>query len=365
MIFVPRMLIRPGMKLASDLHLPAGDAALLKRGTELTLELVCRLQQYDGIDGVYISNRTDDDNPYIKPTLDKELRDRTLVNLQGVFQAAINNSGSAGLTHISALSETISQIIVSVKSAKDILVNINDLKDYDDYTYHHCLSVAVLAIAIGVTMGLDDKQLAGLGMSAILHDMGKILIPIEILNKPSRLTNEEFEVIKQHPNLGIQYLSRHNLIDADIYSGVAMHHERVDGAGYPNGRTENDIPLFAKIISVADVYDALTSQRPYRTPMQPFEAIEYLMAGCSSAFDWDVLSAFVAKIEMYPKGSFVRLSNDKYYQVLDATKNLRPIVREVIPPYEVVDLNAMESLNLVVAEAFTLLPDNILTVPEN
>ncbi len=361
MHYIPCALLRPGMVLAVDPLLPEHDAALLRHGTVLTPELVERLKKIDYVDGVFIESIHSDRQNFVNPVLQETLRDNTLVNLHGIFQAALLDSGPAGLTKISALSGTIRQIVTSVKNSKDILVNISDLKDYDDYTYHHCLSVAVLSIATGTQLKMNDKELADLGMSAILHDMGKILVPLDVINKPTRLTNAEFNIIKQHPALGIEYLSHHNLIDQTIYTGISMHHERVDGSGYPFNKTDKDIPLFAKIISIADVYDALTSKRPYREPMQPFEAMEYLMGHCGSAFDWDVMCAFMEKLEIYPKGSFVRLSNGLYYQVLDASKKmLRPIVRGILPPNQIIDLNSMEALSLVVTEAHATLPEAVL-----
>jgi HD-GYP domain-containing protein (c-di-GMP phosphodiesterase class II) len=158
-------------------------------------------------------------------------------------------------------------------------------------------------------MGLDRAQLFNLGMSAILHDVGKFFIDKEILNKPGRLSFDEFEIIKKHSEIGCEYLRQHFYYSSSISTGVLLHHERFDGAGYPYGRKGFDIHIFARIIAVADVYDAITSLRPYHEPVLPSEAYEYIMGSSGRHFDPDVTDIFIRKIAPFPEGMEVLLSN--------------------------------------------------------
>jgi HD-GYP domain-containing protein (c-di-GMP phosphodiesterase class II) len=180
-----------------------------------------------------------------------------------------------------------------------------------------------------------------------MHDIGKTAVPVEIINKPSRLDEDEFNIIKNHPAAGYEYLKNANIGDEKMWLGVVCHHEKVDGSGYPLGLDGNEIPIWSRIISAADVYDALTSTRPYRTPMQPAEALEYIMGGIGSSFDYDVVSSFAKKVELYPVGSYVQLSNGVIAIVLDSKNATRPVIRN-LETGDVYDLQSDRQLLSVV-----------------
>ena len=203
----------------------------------------------------------------------------------------------------------IDDILESVLSNKDTIVNLVDLKIFDQYTYQHSVNVCVLSSIIGVALGLDRAQLFNLAMTAVLHDLGKFFVDKDILNKPSRLSFEEFAIVKKHPEMGCDYLRRNCNYSSPIYIGLLQHHERFDGTGYPHGRVGTDIHLFARIIAVADVYDAITSMRPYHEPVLPSEAHEYILGNAGQHFDPDVAHVFVRKIAPFPEGAHVLLSN--------------------------------------------------------
>lgn len=348
------------MKIANNPVLPTSDAYLLRAGVVITPDLLVRLQRYQNLEGIFIEDGFGNEETAVKPVLTRQLREQAIGNLQGMFTAAQKDSRSMGQDQIRSLKTTVSEIVGTLSATKEVLVNINDLKAYDDYTYHHCLSVAVLAIATGAQMELPERDLQQLGLAAILHDIGKMMIPIQIINKPGSLTPQEFSVIKKHPIYGIQYLEKNHLCNKQVSNGVALHHERIDGNGYPFGLQGSQIPMFARIISITDVYDALTSERPYRAPLQPFEATEYMMANCEKAFDQNIMVSFFSRLELYPKGSYVRLSNNRYYLVMDTVNNFRPTVRSIEPPFETIDLCDLANLNLVVTQAVEALPAEIL-----
>ena len=250
--------------------------------------------------------------------------------------------------------ENVSEKLVrNINKNKEITIGISDLQTYDENTYLHSLSVTVIAIAIGTELGLNRKQLCDLGVCALLHDIGKVEIPIELISKPAKLTEAEYAVVKTHTSLGANYICANKEIDKGIYLGVISHHEKVDGTGYPNGLHKDEIPLMARIISVADVYDALTANRPYRKPVKPFEAIEYIMGGVGTSFDYNIVKAFLRRIEPYPIGSCVRLSDGRRGKIIRGNSNnpLRPVLKVIGEKDEVLDLyNDFNLKNVVISD---------------
>ena len=165
---------------------------------------------------------------------------------------------------------------------------VSELKSYDARTYQHSLNVAGLSLAIGKEMRLKTEKLEQLGLCALLHDIGKTRLPISLINKTNPLTDNEYKVIKTHSEQGGNYLKEKNLQDADILSGVLHHHEKFNGSGYPSGLMGDRIPLFSRIISIADVYDAVTSARPYRKPVPASEALDLIIFEVGHAFDYEI-----------------------------------------------------------------------------
>jgi HD-GYP domain-containing protein (c-di-GMP phosphodiesterase class II) len=184
-------------------------------------------------------------------------------------------------------------------------------------------------MAIGVEMNLPTKKLHELGLAAVLHDIGKIHIEKGILLKQGKLTDDEYEQVKQHSELGYKHLKNTYEIPMASYVGVLQHHERYDGTGYPFQKAKDEISLYGRIICIADVYDAITSNRPYRKAMLPSEAMEYIMANSGSMFDSEIVEIFIKKIAAYPVGMSVKLSNNMEALVVNNNVGapLRPIVK--------------------------------------
>jgi HD-GYP domain-containing protein (c-di-GMP phosphodiesterase class II) len=209
------------------------------------------------------------------------------------------------------------------------MINVLDIRTYDDYTYAHSLNVAILATVIGKVLGLSRQSLYELAMAAVLHDTGKMFIDKKILNKPGKLTPDEFSEIKKHCALGFNFLSQNLNIVETCKTTALQHHEAYDGNGYPSGLSGNDIHLFGRIVCVADVYDALTSDRPYHKAMLPSDAIEFIMSEYNSKFDPEIVDAMIKKIAPYPLGTCVKLSNGldaivvKNYE----SSSLRPVLK--------------------------------------
>ncbi len=201
------------------------------------------------------------------------------------------------------------------------------LQNYDDYTYKHCLRVSMLSTSICYEMGFTAEQTKEVIISALLHDIGKSNIDHDIIIKPGKLTDEEFEEIKRHPIIGYDVLKNSGCYSPNIMAGVLFHQEKFDGTGYPRGLKGYQIPLIARIIAVADVFDALTSNRPYRKPWSVAETEEYMLGSCVTHFDYDVVAAFLRAFNPYPVGTMVSLSDNTHGVVISHNTNvLRPVV---------------------------------------
>ncbi len=304
--------VREGMILAKDVKIydyTPNKIDLLKEGSKLTRSNIERLKELGSV-GLYIYNK-DEFNKTPARILDDELKIEAITELEKLFSDLDKNEGKLESSALRGINEISTKIVDSILVNKEYMVNILDLKMYDEYTYHHSLSVSVLSTAIGLSLGLNDKALFDLSLCALLHDIGKTKIARDLITKPDKLTEEEYEIIKSHPLRGGKCVAKNELINERIYNGIISHHEKYDGTGYPFGAKGKEIPLFGRIIAVADVYDALTSKRPYREPNKASETIEYIMAANGSFFDPTVVHAFLKKIAPYPINDYVRLSNGK------------------------------------------------------
>ena len=204
-----------------------------------------------------------------------------------------------------AAAPLVEEISNSVMRNPGALISLARLKVADDYTYMHSVAVCALMIALSRQLGLDEQQTRDAGMAGLLHDLGKAMIPIEILNKPGKLTDEEFALVKTHPEEGYKLLLEGKGISEMTKDVCLHHHEKIDGSGYPKGLNGETMSLYAKMGAVCDVYDAVTSNRPYKAGWDPAESIKR-MAEWKGHFDPTVFQAFVKSLGIYPVGSLVR-----------------------------------------------------------
>lgn len=224
--------------------------------------------------------------------------------------------------------DLVNDITASVHRNPGAMVSLVRLKSHDDYSYMHSVAVCALMIALARQLGLTEAQTREAGVAGMMHDMGKALMPLEILNKPGKLTDAEYAIMRTHPSRGHELL-----IGGDASEGVRdvclHHHERPDGAGYPKGLKDEQISLLAKMGAVCDVYDAITSNRPYKAGWDPAESLSKMAAWRKGQFDEQVFSAFVRSLGIYPTGSLVRLASNRLGIVLDQTPghSLTPIVK--------------------------------------
>jgi HD-GYP domain-containing protein (c-di-GMP phosphodiesterase class II) len=189
------------------------------------------------------------------------------------------------------------------------LISLARLKTVDDYTYMHSVAVCAMMIALARQLGLDDASVRAAGEAGLLHDMGKALLPMSVLNKPGKLTAEEFAIVRQHPALGHALLGKSAGVGEITLDVCLHHHEKMDGSGYPKGLPGAEISLFAKMGAVCDVYDAITSNRPYKTGWDPAESMRRMGQWADGHFDPVVFQAFARSLGIYPVGSLVRLTS--------------------------------------------------------
>lgn len=205
--------------------------------------------------------------------------------------------------------ELVHEIAESVMRNPTALVSLARLKSHDDYTYMHSVAVAALMAALARQLQLDDLQVRLAAKAGLLHDIGKAVMPLSILNKPGKLTDEEFKVIRTHPERGHALLSAADGVHESVLDTCLHHHEKIDGSGYPDRLHGEQISLFAKMGAVCDVYDAITSNRPYKQGWDPAESVARMAGWAQGHFDTAVFKAFVTSLGIYPTGSLVRLKS--------------------------------------------------------
>lgn len=223
----------------------------------------------------------------------------------------------------------VDEINQSVSRNPEAFLTISRLKTKDDYTYLHSVAVCALMIALAKQLKLSARDVKDAGLAGLLHDVGKALIPDEVLNKPGKLTDEEFEIIKAHPRRGWEVLNIAEGANAVSLDVVLHHHERVDGTGYPEKISGDALTLFARMGAVCDVYDALTSNRCYKNGWEPSEALRKMAEWRNGHFDERIFHAFVKTIGIYPSGTLVKLKSGRLAVVIEQTEKglLTPIVK--------------------------------------
>lgn len=236
---------------------------------------------------------------------------------------------------LSAVQENVDELVESVSRNRDALMALMKLRRFDDYTYTHSLNVSVLAISAAKSLGLPDDELRVLGLGTMFHDLGKTRIPGHILNKPGKLTDEEFAIMRNHAALSGKIIQEQQLRVEDIVYQIARHHhERSDGSGYPDHLQGEAIPHLVTICGLSDVYDALTSDRVYHKGKSPHEALKFIYSLRGTHFQAEWVDRFVQSVGIYPPGTIVQLSTDHVAVVMDINQTAlhAPLVKVIADP---------------------------------
>ena len=250
-------------------------------------------------------NNVNDMENKIKFKAKKETYKDVILNLKWV----LNNLTAGHKLDYEKLVSIFKALVGNINENKYIVKCLEDIKGFDEYTYTHCINVGFYSMLIAKWLDLPEFIIQEVTQAGLLHDIGKVNIPNEILNKNEKLTPEEFEVIKKHPIYGYNLIKDISCISESVKKAVLLHHERIDCSGYPFGYSGSAISLLANIVSVADVYDAMTQNRVYKDKVAPFDAFEMFLTAGKSMFDTTVLNTFLKNIAAFYVGANVILNN--------------------------------------------------------
>jgi len=339
--------LKPGMTVARPFY-NKNLNILLNEGMTLSEKHLISLDRI-GLHGIYVH---DEFSTGIK--LATVIDDKSKMVFAGAVNNVFEGVGKTLPPDHGILKDVIKDLVGQVSDNRDTVVNMLDLKQFDDYTFQHSLNVCILSIVVGVQLELSGKALESLALAAVYHDIGKLKVPHAILNKPGRLDEKEFEMMRQHPALGVEYLKSIGELNTFIEMGVLQHHERYDGSGYPKGLKGKQISEFARIISIVDAFDAITSKRSYKDSFLPSEAIEYIMANVGLHFDYDITKVFLTRILPYPDGISVELSNGlrgvvvKNHEVFPMRPVIKIIPKNVAEPSFLLDLSSSKAITITI-----------------
>lgn len=289
-----------------------GEAVADEPGNDEPVKVSAQAQQK-------IEKLSVEDSPKVR--ISESVKKRVDEGIQFLF----SNTASDDFTSASA--SVTNDLMKAITENDAVAVDIDMLKVSDEYTFKHSVDVATMGMIIAKRYGLDEKQIYEIGISGLLHDVGKSRIPLEVLNKPGKLTDEEFGLMKKHALFGYEILKDKKELSDQVRLGVLQHHEKINGKGYPMGVDAKKLSLYARILAVADIYDALVTERPYKKGFPKSTAIEMIMS-MTSELDINVMKSFLHSVILYPMGSFVTLSNGEVCKVVanNPANILRPTV---------------------------------------
>ena len=329
---IPVYALKPGMLTGRNIYSPHGNL-LLKADSRITETQIKKIDML-GIPAIYI-----DDSIYSAEELEDVISETTRVQavqeVKKYFCDTRKESKKTYSVDINGLSKVADNIIEELFSSKSLMVTLSDIRCIDQYTFGHSVNVCVLSVITGIALNYDRVMIDHLAIGALLHDIGKTMVPVEILNKPGALTAEEFEEIKKHSRYGYEILRNTPGVSKLSAMGAYQHHERYDGSGYPQGLKGSDIHNFGAIIGMVDMFDAITADRVYRSGRPVYEAYELLSASGNYYFEHEIVKAFLRHVAAYPTGTFVVLSDNSIGVMVNTLPDfsLYPDVKLLLDPF--------------------------------
>ncbi len=357
---VPLEYIREGHYNAKAVYTDSGQL-LIAPNIKLTSSYIEKLKAA-GYYSLYIQDEycTSELDEKIKPRMQAQMLD--ISKKIGKLLIEPDNAGrkkSEVSNYIMSFERILDQLIYDLLNDSEVVNNLYSISMYDDFTFNHSLNMMTISLAMGKELGLPMDQLKNLAIGSVFHDLGKMFIPKEILNKPGKLTEEEFLIIKEHPNKGYTFMKDYTNLPAVSRVIALEHHEKIDGSGYPDNKSGNEINRFSKICAISDVFEALVADRPYRRAVDIGNAREYILGGGGSSFDMNMVKCFSKAINPYPVDTRVRLSDDREGVITKVNGSFytRPIVTiyceegSKVIPYEV---DLLQTNNLVINDTIYL-----------
>lgn len=316
--------LQPGMTVARSIYHASGTL-LLAADTALDAHHINRLEKI-GIESVYVKH------PYLDIQPQEILHETTRVQAIRQTHKVFDSFKKAQTIKILDIQSIIKKIVEDAIGNRNMLIHLTDIRSHDDYTFGHSVNVCLLSVMIGVKSYLKEDQVYELAMGAILHDIGKMLVPKEILNKKGKLLPAEWQVMQEHTDRGFEILRKQGTLSLLSAHVAYQHHENYDGSGYSRCLSGEGIHKYARITAIADLYDAITSDRPYRKAHLPNEAYEIMLGSRGTKLDPELTDVFLENLALYPLGSTVLLDTGEIGVVINIIPGLqsRPIVKIIV-----------------------------------
>ena len=314
--------LEAGMVAARNVHSAEGRL-LVTKDTVLSEAMVANIQK-TSLGSIYVRNPLFQDIEAEEVVTEDNRRKAVMA-----LKSAVTAYQKTKVLDIQPLKKVLRELVVEIIRNRDSMIHQLDMRTYQDYIYAHSVNTCVLSVLIAENLDYPEGKLTDLALGTMLHDIGMMMLPDALLMKMGNLTPEESKQVQQHPEDGFNILRTVREIPITVAHIAYQHHERVDGKGYPRNLTADKILEFAKVAAVADTFDALVSDRPYRKGMVPHEAYEVMMALADSYVDRDILHLFLTHVAIYPVGSVVQLDNGQHGVVTKVLPRLqtRPQVR--------------------------------------
>lgn len=313
---IPIENVKLGMRLARAIFRDQDGKVLLRPGVVLKQSYIQKIKDLE-YQFIYIMDPGDNEEDILN--LDP-IREETLFQARGLVKKYFNLLKQNKNTDITEIKSVIGDIVDQIIRNPNVVYNMVDIRSHDNYTYAHSVNVCIISVMVGIALNLNRKQLETLGVGALMHDIGKIVVDNKILNKPTKLEPSESELVRKHAQDGYELLKKKANINF-LASHVALqHHEREDGSGYPRGLIGKRIHRFSKIVAVADAYDAMTSNRAYQKEITSQEALEVIKLESGRKFNPDVVEAFLHVVAPFPVGSTLIFDNGDKAVVKSVTR---------------------------------------------
>ena len=319
----------PGMVVAKNIY-DADANLLLSKDMILTVQYINRLKNI-GLRSIYILTEKSHNNIlYQEDIMREETRLKAIRSIGDTFKKCLCTKK----LDVDVIKEVTINIIDEISQSKTNLIQLSDIITFDEYTFGHSVNVCAISTMMGIINQYSPKRLYELALGAILHDIGKIMVPLEILNKKGRLDEEEMKIMKNHSTYGFELLRKTSNLSVVPMHVAFQHHENFNGSGYPRALKNLKIHQYARIVAIADVYDAITTERPYQKARTPYQAYEIMSSEAGIKFDINLLESFFDNLAIFTPGSLVLLSNGFYAIVTSISSGLQfhPTIKVIAKP---------------------------------